>query len=392
MSIDKSLRQHYDVPGTKKIKGQLHKLAYITDKEVKALKKMGGIETRTPEGILAYPGHHGSSAPSGPSGPSGGGGGGGGWHPGVGSPAPAPAPAPRPHRDPVVTTAVAPPSILSTPTTSPSTLGDAPGREFAIATQHLTPTVEDYDYPGIDEKKQPITHHGADTPWQEAIQQKLDVEEIEKKEKFDADWDFEDTKVKAPKTWAPPIKTYDRGVPFTDKLIKTVTPPKYSPTYYQDRSKIGGETWGERAEDMMPRGGIWSAIGGGLKKIGKTVFGETPLDWLFTAFTFGLFGTKAKNIARTLKTAKNFKKSAIGKTLGDVVGNKFLKGGIDTKKVGDIIEGKNFSGQIAKGTGLESGAELLGLSEDEIKAAKLAQGVAHGGRIDKPLMGRNRYI
>ena len=78
MSIDKSLRQHYDVPGTKKIKGQLHKLAYITDKEVKALKKMGGIETRTPEGILAYPGHHGSSAPSGPSGPSGGGGVGGG--------------------------------------------------------------------------------------------------------------------------------------------------------------------------------------------------------------------------------------------------------------------------------------------------------------------------
>ena len=32
------------------------------------------------------------------------------------------------------------------------------------------------------------------------------------------------------------------------------------------------------------------------------------------------------------------------------------------------------------------------VSEDEIKAAKLAQGVAHGGRIDKPLMGRNRYI
>ena len=79
MSIDKSLRQHYDVPGTKKIEGQLHKLAYITAKEAKALKKMGGIETRTPEGILAYPppGERGGPG-SGAEGRSPGGGGNGG--------------------------------------------------------------------------------------------------------------------------------------------------------------------------------------------------------------------------------------------------------------------------------------------------------------------------
>ena len=55
MSIDKSLSQYYDVPGTKKIKGQLHKLAYITPKEAKALKKMGGKEVITDSGIPAYP-------------------------------------------------------------------------------------------------------------------------------------------------------------------------------------------------------------------------------------------------------------------------------------------------------------------------------------------------
>ena len=109
MAIDKSLRQHYDVPNTKKIKGQLHRLAYITSDEAKALKKKGGIETRTPEGIIAYPGHHGSSGSSAgvSQGGGGGGGGGGDHHP--------------PARPTPVTTAVAPPSILSKPTQVPDT-------------------------------------------------------------------------------------------------------------------------------------------------------------------------------------------------------------------------------------------------------------------------------
>ena len=53
--IDKSLKQHYDVPETKKIKGQLHKLAYITAKEANLLQKSGGQKVMTPEGIPAYP-------------------------------------------------------------------------------------------------------------------------------------------------------------------------------------------------------------------------------------------------------------------------------------------------------------------------------------------------
>jgi len=66
MAIDKSLRQHYDVPGTKKIEGQLHRLAYITAKEAKALKKMGGISVvsilrvrahRTEKYVICTPNH-----------------------------------------------------------------------------------------------------------------------------------------------------------------------------------------------------------------------------------------------------------------------------------------------------------------------------------------------
>ena len=116
MTIDKSIRQHYDVPGTKKIKGQLHKLAYITEKEIKALKKMGGIETRTPEGILAYPppGERGGPG-SGAEGRAPSGGGEGGRSPGDHHPPSRPVSRPAP----VVTTAVAPPSILSRPAPSP---------------------------------------------------------------------------------------------------------------------------------------------------------------------------------------------------------------------------------------------------------------------------------
>jgi len=122
MSIDKSIRQHYDVPGTKKIKGQLHKLAYITDKEAKVLKKMGGIETRTPEGILAYPGHHGSSGSSAGVSQGGGGHGGGGEGPRGGHHHPPARPTP-------VTTAVASPTILAkeTKATKPAHLGDTGG-------------------------------------------------------------------------------------------------------------------------------------------------------------------------------------------------------------------------------------------------------------------------
>jgi len=73
--IEKSLT----APRKKKVKGQLHKLAYITDKEAKLLQKFGGQKVMTPEKIPAYPppGERGGPG-SGSEGRSPGGGGGGG--------------------------------------------------------------------------------------------------------------------------------------------------------------------------------------------------------------------------------------------------------------------------------------------------------------------------
>jgi len=280
MSIDKSLSQYYDVPGTKKIKGQLHKLAYITPKEAKALKKMGGKKVMTPEGIPAYPpqgqsAQHGGKESSSTSSSSSGGGGGegrphGGWS------APAPKPAPKP--------------------SGPPGGGD-----------------KGMTYKAPD----PVRHHTVDTPIQIKEQIVLDEIREKEKEKLEADWDFEDAKVLygAPKIIKPKPKTYERGVPWLeDELVKTVTPPKVSPTYYQDRSKIGGETWGERAEEGIKRGGIGTA----LKNVALGVLAPQLLAG--TAFA------KPYNLYRQYQTAKKYVPK-----IGDI--ETALKGNILDKKL-----------------------------------------------------------
>ena len=208
-----------------------------------------------------------------------------------------------------------------------------------------------------------------DTP--EKLKEQIILDEIQKKKKeqFEEDWGFEDLKRQAPKTFAPPIKTYERGVPFTDELVETVTPPKYGPTYYQDRSKIGGETWGERAEAEIPRGGIMSAIGGGLKKIGKTIFGDNPFDIAMNILTFS--GWKQAKYAKMLLNAR--KEGSISNKAwkkAKYIGNKLL----DKKAAKKLVKDKDgIATQIAKGTGLESGAELLGLKDIEGQQAKLTK-------------------
>ena len=116
------------VPTNKVVKGQKHYLAYITPDEGKSLVDQGGTEVITKEGIPAYPGHYGGGSSSsgggsphgngggssGPSGPPGG----GATSQGSGrdySPPSAPTADRHPDPSPVVTTAEAPPSILSQP-------------------------------------------------------------------------------------------------------------------------------------------------------------------------------------------------------------------------------------------------------------------------------------
>ena len=53
-----------DAPINKVVDGQEHQLSYITPGEAQSLVSQGGKPTMTNEGIMAYPGHHGSSGRS----------------------------------------------------------------------------------------------------------------------------------------------------------------------------------------------------------------------------------------------------------------------------------------------------------------------------------------
>ena len=410
MSIDKSLSQYYDVPGTKKIKGQLHKLAYITPKEAKALKKMGGKEVITDSGIPAYPPQGRAEQHGGRSSSRGGNGShdrGGGQHRAAAAPAPAPAPS-----------------------------GPPGGGDKGMT----------YKAP------EPVRHHGSDTPTQIKEQIVLDKIREKEKEQFERDQDYMDLKVKAPKTWAPPKKTYERGTPFTEGLIETVTPPKYSPTYYQDRSKIGGKTWGERAEAGIKRG---SGILGSLGTLAASIF----LPMLLPAKAATAY--RVAKLGYDIKTGKHDKTlSALGLDKSNLISNiekaadrrsrpkgmpehlgergfrirdntpkedgenvnkttiaKKVAGGEDVvTKTANQFAGTEVEGQIQSlvqnnlnlalrhyadmYSRIEKGYSPNRQEKDVFKllehylnqAAPKQQGAAYGGRIDKALTGRSRDI
>ena len=244
--IDKSIRQWY-------ASGQL--------------VKKGAIGTRPgfrgPHGSgPGAPGGSGRSAPSGPSGPSapsgghhGGGGGRNGHHAPSPSPRPAPAPSPipSPHRDPVVTRA---PDWVTggpkpSPTTTPSTLGG-------------------------DNK--------VDVGFQEVLRKQKIVEDLKKQ--TDEDFGFEDIKVKAPKVLKPKTITYDKGNPFTDKLIPTTV----GQTLYDPRTSQNA---------LLDRG---SGIGGLLKGLG------TAAASIFLPMILPAKAAAAYKVYNTAKTASAFAK------------------------------------------------------------------------------------
>jgi hypothetical protein len=433
MTIDKSIRQHYDVPGTKKIKGQLHKLAYITEKEIKALKKMGGIETRTPEGILAYPppGERGGPG-SGAEGRAPSGGGEGGRSPGDHHPPSRPVSRPAP----VVTTAVAPPSILSREV-KPAHLADT-GGSLSIITR-------------VEEPR----HHSIDTPIQIKEQKILDEIREKEKEQFDADWGFEDKKGLEPTV--PPKKYKDVVVhhPEVDDVVPTKIRDYYSPTGYQDLSRDlsdTGETWGERAEAGIKRG---SGILGTMGKI--------ALTGLTAGAGAGLFGKDIATIAKLANYKKNYdriQKSTIGKKLGlkeldisnlkstidkvadlrsrpsdmpEHLGERGFRtrddtpprdgDGIQTAVTGEDVISESIKKYISlnddqvnyiraqlKGRDPEELRGILAQAKSRIESGEAnqmekdvfalvqeylvdpTQYIAHGGRIDGPLMGGSRYI
>ena len=286
MAIDKSLKQHYEMQGgvknylgkQKMVKAPKYwlskpghvkaKLAYITDEEEQILidkNLYGSLRGRPNIGPAGLPSLQGGDFGAG-SGSSGGGGGGGG-----------------------------------------NGSHDRGGwQHHRAATQpRQTVTVT----PKSEPKDDPIIrHHTADTPVQKLEQKILNQLQEKEKEKFDADWEFEDKKIVKIPDIKPKIDTTERGNPFAQGLIKTVIPPKVGPTYYQDRSRIDGKTYGERAEAAMPRP---SGVLGTLGKI--------ALTGLTAGAGAGLFGKDIATIAKLANYKKNYdriQKTALGKKLG----------------------------------------------------------------------------
>ena len=315
--------------------------------------------------------------------------------------------------------------------------GGGNGRSIALANQYVEPVIIQKDEPII-------RHHAVDTHIQKLEQKILDKLQEKEKEKFDADWEFEDKKVvKIPDIKPKIVETPERGVPWLeDKLVKTVTPQKISPTYYQDRSRIGGETWGERAEAGMKRGFWDSGLGTLLKGAGAAValpFASAflPKD-MMTALTWGKRGYDLKqgkydtalqklginrsNLTSTIDKARGRQfdpKDPIGWTgekkrtfheLRDgqqettiqeaVAGKKPL--GIDFE---DLREKQNvMKNALGEGWYLDKEGRKIQLTDQQkemlnsyitridkylVDPTAMA---AYGGRIDKPLAGRSRDI
>ena len=290
MAIDKSLKQHYEMQGgvknylgkQKMVKAPKHwlskpghvkaKLAYITDEEEQILidkNLYGSLRGRPNIGPAGLPSLQGGDFGSGGGGSSGGGGGGNGSH-------------------------------------------DRGGwQHHRAATQpRQTVTVT----PKSEPKDEPIIrHHTVDTPVQKLEQKILDQLQAKEKEKFDADWEFQDIKAKAPTTLIPKTVTYDRGVPFTDTPIKT--------------------TVGQTLFDPRTSQNVLLDRGTGIGSVAKRIFGESPLEIALNIGTMG--GSKLAKLGKTAYDVKQ-RKGIYGSALG--WGEKLTGKKLDFSNVKSTIE------------------------------------------------------
>ena len=393
MAIDKSLSQYYDVPGTKKIKGQLHKLAYITPKEAKALKKMGGKEVITDSGIPAYPPQGRAEQHGGRSSSSSGRNGGGGGPPGGGDRQmtySAPAPARSPHRDPdpvpinVITTAKAPPSILSRETKPKIDTG--PKRDM-----------HDFEI----KKRKTIDITGGNPFLEDPYEKKIVYEPSDL-----------------------PKRAYD---PRTDPNALLKRP-----------SGILG-TLGKVALTGLTAGAGAGLFGKDIATIAKLANYKKRYDSLQKSALGKKLGLKkfdVSNLTSTIDKAANLRSRP--KDMPEHLGERGFKIRDDTTTGGEGEGPKTIAEQVTQGAGLEEGQKMLGLDDkqiqqiyqgrnllnktietgvyqgkrltadqikllqnkrmelnnliDAIETAQAPVGAAYGGRIDKALGGRSRDI
>ena len=504
MSIDKSLRQHYAIQGggpnylgkqkmvkaPKKWKSspdhEPAELAYITKKEKDILLDLNiygslknGKPNRGPSGIISLQGDMGGY------GGTGGGGGnagdrGGGPHQDWSAPAPAPAPSPSPHRDPTPTRA--PDFVTGGPKTSPSTSpskGDAPGREFAIATQNITPTYDDYNYPGIDTSSPSTTIgpslHGDTSEQKEAdelnrqkelrdiikqgqeekygptadptkfgetiskldvamsknegdrtIDDKLAIEEWENEQDWDKVQDLADKGHSSDDIQ----KAMDKGLLMKEDSIRRQGLIERGLAAVMPKTKLESSLLSNLKSKLDPKSMIGNvAKNFALKKLGlgwlnpvmglASLFGFDPMKKAQAAFAKKPIDMSAFNKLGLYADRQPTDTTKYARVGEGTIGDKIVSGEVDLNKLisgGDLSDIK---GQQAKLVGLalaqkrvlekKKGMSDLGgpkftptdqrmldklekMDKEEKVYSKPILTAAYGGRIDKPLIGRNRYI
>ena len=302
--------------------------------------------------------------------------------------------------------------------------------------------------PSILAKEPPKDTRG-DTPDRIAEQIILDKIQKKEKEKFERAQDYMDLKAKAPTTFKPKIEEYITHSPFTDEpIINERVKKYYSPPY----------------DPETDPNALLKRPGGVLGTIGKIA-----LTGLTAGAGAGLFGKDIATLAKVANYKKNYdriQKSALGKKLGlkeldisnlrstidkgtdlrsrpkgmpEHLGERGFRTRDDTPtRDGEAVNRKTLAETITGGAGLQSGQEMLGLDDEQIKnlyavqnvlnttidagvyqgqqltadqikllqnkqmelnklieAIEKAQApvnVAYGGRIDKALGGRSRDI
>ena len=409
MATDKSLRQHYEMQG--KVKNYLGKqkmvkapkywlskpghvkakLAYITDAEEKILidkNLYGSLRGRPnigPAGLPSLQGGGGGSEGAG----TGGGGGNGSADRGGKAHQAAAEKAQKAANERAANTA----------------------REKAIEVAAKTVKT-----------KAPTRHHAVDTPTQKKEQAEIDLGTLEKART-------------APITLPKKYKTKISHTPFSEGPITTSIRDLYDPKGYERKGRaltgtMGEKTWGEQAEAGIKRSGIMGTLGNIAMGF---IPGLLPAK-LATAYRVAKLGYDVKqnkglvgqaiNQALTSNLTSNVRDnltSNIGKrsttdttdTSDDRVGQRDRDGrsqalqkiaapkDVVTESVQKFTPSKEQLTEVQKRRAILQGyADKGGLNErgqstlmQSIQMLEQAvASVAHGGRIDRPLIGRSRDI
>ena len=365
--IEKSLT----APRKKKVKGQLHKLAYITDKEAKLLQKSGGVKTKTSEGIFAYPppGERGGPG-SGAEGRSPGGGGGGGG--GEGAMAA---------------------NIAAAAARSRAAAAESAAESAAKAKRDMQATIAQAERAEANRVAQQAAEGKVDVGFQEALKKTADARQRE--QEFLDTGDIDALTDLTGFDTAPKVDTRDIQGEITDPdsvsynpLLKALDEPKVDEGFKRYIRQV--------QQPIAPK--PKSGIGTTLKNVALGVLAPQLLA--------GTALAKPYNLYRQYQTAKRFIPKGVRETIQTALtrtpttmtrtpttGTKTTTPLVASDRDGQRV--KTVAEQVATGQGLESGEKLLGVQNTQkaelFKRRSMVEDILRKGSYqDKQLTNQQR--